>query len=231
MKTYLVFGAAGFIGREVARQILNDGHDVIAAVRVNQIGSVETLYELGARIHVLDDVADRGALEAYTNQLLDLGRLDGIVYAVGHCPPGGFLDAITHPLSQLPLERYRSEINMHQIGVLNVFQCMMQNLVDGGCFVFISSAITRLKGHFPPFLHAHYHASVISAEDWLVDGMRHDPMIANRKIKVHRIAPAAVKTPFHEGGPQPPKLIPIFTVAEEVLRALRSDEVVDQQIL
>ncbi|MGB9608792.1 MAG: SDR family NAD(P)-dependent oxidoreductase, partial [Minisyncoccia bacterium] len=161
----------------------------------------------------------------------DFYKLDGIIYAVGHCPPNGFQDAIKHPLSQLSLDKYRSEINMHQVGVLNVFQCMTPKLKDGGCFVFISSAITRLKGQFPPFLQAHYHASVISAEDWLIEGMRNDPLIIKRKIKVHRVAPAAVDTPFYQGyqGPKP-KLIPIERVAKEIVHALQSEEIVDKQI-
>ncbi|MDP3901910.1 MAG: SDR family NAD(P)-dependent oxidoreductase [bacterium] len=230
MKTYLVFGAAGSIGQEVVRQLLVAGHRVIASVREHHQEVREGLLRSGALVDVIENVADRKTIEAYASHLSELYKLDGVVYAVGHCPPNGLSDAIKHPLSQLSLDKYRNEIDMHQIGVLNVFQCMAANLENGGCFVFISSAITRLKGQFPPFLQAHYHAGVISAEDWLVDGMRHDPMIAERKIRVHRVAPAAVDTSFHHGGPKPPKLIPINTVAEEVVRALQREEVVDKQI-
>lgn len=231
MKSYLVLGAAGSIGQEVVYRLLSTRHRVLALVREHHKVIRRELPHNGAIVDVIEDVADREALETYANNLSHLYDLDGIVYAVGHCPPNGFPGAIEHPLSQLPLDQYRREIDMHQIGVLNVFQCMRRNLKDGGCFVFISSAITRLKGQFPPFLQAHYHASVIAAEDWLVDGMRHDPMITDHRIKVHRLAPAAVDTPFHHGGPQPPKLIPISTVVEEVIQALQSEEVVDKQIL
>lgn len=169
-------------------------------------------------------------LQSYPNRIPS-AKLDGIIYAVGHCPPGGFSEAIKYSLSQLPLETYQNEIGMHQVGVLNVFQCLLPNLKDGGCFVFLSSAITRLKDKFPPAMHAHYHASVIAAEDWLIEGMRHDPVVAERQIKIHRLAPAAVDTPFHHGGPQPPKLIPVGLVAEEVVRALGSDKHVDKELL
>lgn len=230
MKTYLVFGAAGSIGQEVVRQLIAADHRVIASVREHHQEIKKELSRDGALVDVIEDVADRNTLVAYASNLTDLYKLDGIIYAVGHCPPNGFPDAIKHPLSQLSLDKYRSEVNMHQIGVLNVFQCMVGNLQDGGCFVFISSAITRLKGQFPPFLQAHYHASVISAGDWLVDGMRHDPVIVKRKIKVHRVAPAAVDTPFHHGGPKPQKLISISAVVEEIVHALESDQHVDKQI-
>lgn len=230
MKTYLVFGAAGSIGQEIVRQLIAAGHGVIATVRGHNLTVENNLTLSRASVKLVENVADRKALMMYANDLRNICVLDGIIYAIGHCPPNGFEDAIKYPLSQLPLEKYKSEIDMHQIGVLNVFQCMSQNLKDGGCFVFISSAITRLKGQFPSFLQAHYHASVISAEDYLIDGMRHDPMIAERKIMVHRIAPTAVDTHFHREGPKPPKLIPITTVAEEIIGALQSEECVDKQI-
>lgn len=230
VKTYLVFGAAGSIGQETVHQLLAAGHRVIASVRERGKIKEELLRNEALLVNVIENVAHQQTLEAYASYLSNFCRLDGIIYAVGHCPPNGFLDAIKYPLSQLPLDEYEREIDMHQIGVLNVFQRMVGNLKNGGCFVFISSAITRLKGQFPPFLQAHYHASVISAEDWLVDGMRHDPIIAEREIKVHRVAPAAVDTLFHRGGPQPPKLIPISTVVEEIIRALQNKEVVDKQI-
>jgi len=93
-----------------------------------------------------------------------------------------------------------------------------------------SSAVTRLKGAFPPFLQAHYHASVISALDWLIEGMRHDPVMAGMGIKIHRLAPIAVNTPFHTGGPRPPKLLEVEDVVREVLAALASEETVDKEI-
>lgn len=228
MKNYLVFGANGSIGKEIVSQLNVHGNLVIASTR----GKNEELLEKGVLVDVIEDVSNRETLETYSRHLSALyNNFDGIVYSVGHCPPNGFPDAIRYPLSQLPLQKYMDEVNMHQIGVLNVFQCTIKNLKDGGSFVFISSAITRLKGQFPAFLQAHHHASVISAEDWLIDGMRHDPTVTNRKIKIHRIAPAAVSTSFHESGPKPPKLIPVETVVHEVLDALESETVVDKQLL
>lgn len=230
MKTYLVFGAAGSIGREVVHRLLAADYRVIASVRGHHQEVRDELWRNGAIVDIIDNVADRKTLEGCANHFVGY-ELDGIIYAVGHCPPNGLADAIKYPLSQLPLENYRSEIDMHQIGVINVFQCMTRNLKKGGCFLFVSSAITRLKGRLPSFLQAHYHAGVMSAEDWLVDGMRCDPVITDRMIKVHRIAPSAVDTPFHHGGPRLPKLIPISVVAEEVMLALESGETVDKEIV
>jgi NADP-dependent 3-hydroxy acid dehydrogenase YdfG len=178
------------------------------------------------------DVSDREAMASCAENLHNHGHIfDGIVYAVGHCPASGFAEASNQPLSQLPLETYQREINMHQVGVLNTFQCFTPVLKDGGCFVFLSSAITRLKGQFPPFLQAHYHASVVGAQDWLIDGMRHDPIVIDRRILIHRLAPAAVATSFHDCEPKPPRLVPVEDVVTEVVGALKSDSLVDKEIL
>jgi hypothetical protein len=51
--------------------------------------------------------------------------------------------------------------------------------------------------------------------------MRADPVVQMRDIKIHRVAPAAVDTPFHHGeGTQPPVLVPIKTVVLCVVRAM-----------
>jgi NAD(P)-dependent dehydrogenase (short-subunit alcohol dehydrogenase family) len=232
VSTYLILGAAGSIGQEVVRQLVAAGQNVIGVVRDHHRAIVSRqVAAYGARVDVIDDVADRSALKSYSEYLAGICRLDGVVYAVGHCPPCGFGAAIRRPLSELALGDYLREINMHQVGVLNTFQCMLENLRLGGSFVFLSSAITRLKGQFPPAMQAHYHASVISAEDWLIDGMRHDPSVIKEKIKVHRLAPMAVDTSFHKGRPLPSPSLSRGKVAAEVLAALASDVVVDKQLI
>ena len=234
MSKYLVFGAAGSIGSAVALKLRANNHIVDGIIR--RLNSDSERYQLlkdaGVLIHDGIDVSSNDLLWFGRGMKANNVKMDGFVYAVGHCPPCGFAEAISHLMSEYPLEQYRREIDMYQIGVLNVFQCMLPQVKDGGSFVFISSAITRLKGKFPPFLHAHGYAGTKAAEDWLIDGMRHDPVVKKREIKIHRIAPAAVDTPFHHGeGPQPPKLVPIEVVANQVVHALASDEDVDLDIL
>jgi NAD(P)-dependent dehydrogenase (short-subunit alcohol dehydrogenase family) len=228
MKTCLIFGAGGSIGREVAQTLFKSGNRVIASVRrpLKQPDPSRA----GVIYEVLEDVADRNSMEALADRLVSEHPLDAVIYAVGHCPPDGFRDAISRPLSELPLKTYMDEVGMHQVGALNAFQCLSGMVVEGGCFVFLSSAITRLRGKFPPFLQAYHYASVIAAEDWLIEGMRHDPMTAKRRIKVHRLAPIAVDTHFHRSGPKPPRLLPIGAVVEEILHALESPVDIDKQI-
>lgn len=213
-KQVIVFGAGGSIGTKIVFDLIQGGYQVVTPTRSC-------------------DVADRDILDDYLK--FRIGHyndgFDSVIYAIGHCPDGGFMEAVGTPLSQLPLETYKREIGMHQVGVLNVFQTMLPNLVDGGNMLFLSSAITRMKGKFPPHIHADPHASVISAEDWLIDGMRHDTEVIRRNIKIHRIAPSAVDTPFHEKGQTPVPLIPIEVVVKAVVDAIGGDEEVDRQIL
>lgn len=241
-KNYAVFGAAGSIGKAVVRELLadSDDHSVCAFTHSYcRSVNIENYEERRTRLSLMIvAVENRDDLEHESNYFS--GKLkgyprstafDGIIYTVGHCPPDGFPEAIRYPLSQLPVENYLKEIQMHQIGALNVFQVFLKNLNDGGCFLFLSSAITRLKGQFPPFLQCYHYASAIASEDWLIEGMRNDPAVIERGIKIHRIAPAAVDTPFHRPGPKPPRLIPMSEVVEEIVAALQSDIHVDKMIL
>ena len=221
---YLIFGAEGHIGRAITAKLHDEGHYVIVCPR----GINPTLR--GNMMDAVWDVSDRNEMARYAEIYKKRNHLDGIIYAVGHCPPNGFVDATKFPLSKLPLAIYEKEIEMHQLGVLNVFQLMLSHVEVGGCFLFLLSAITRMKGKFPPNIHADYHASVIAAEDWLIDGMRHDPAVQKRNIKIHRLAPAAVDTPFHHGGLKLPRFIPISDVANEAVLALESTKHIDKQI-
>lgn len=225
-----VFGA-GHIGVQLINRLSEEGQEIFVGTRSIE-RSMQKDMHLHEKIRKMEAV-DVGYEVKIARFVLNLPAVDAVIYCVGHCPAGGFVEAaIKHPLSTLPLEQYQREIAIHQIGVLNVFQQMLPKMRDGGCFVFLSSAITRLKGNFPPFLNAHHHASVISAEDWLIEGMRHDPEVKRRNIKIHRIAPAAVDTPFHHGeGQKPPAMISVEAVVTEIIAATQSGLDVDKEIL
>lgn len=229
-KKVIVFGAGGSIGNKIVCDLLNKGNNVIASSR--EYGDVLlNCDEISKNIQIfpVKDVAKEFSLSGTDD--VDFSGLDSVVYTVGHCPPDGFADEIKTPLSEVSIGKFRNEINMHQIGVLNVFQTMLPHLVDGGSFTFISSAITRVP-EFPPFMHPYHHVSVIAAEDELIKGMRHDPVVKERNIKIHRIAPGAVDTPFHSTGPKPPSgYVSIEEVAKAVVEAIAGDEEVDRQIL
>lgn len=232
-KANLVIGAGGNIGREIVKQLLSiDDYCVIASTRGNDVQGVdEQLDRIGAKIYSISDITEQDVSIEYFNNISKYYFIKNVIYSVGHCPAGGFAEEIKYPLSEMSMDRYWNEIKMHQIGPLNVFQTMLKNLVDGGSFTFISSAITRIP-EFPPFMHPYHHVSVIAAEDELIKGMRHDSAVKERNIKIHRIAPGAVDTPFHSTGPKPPSgYVSTKEVANAVTEAIQGDEEVDRQIL
>jgi len=220
-KNIAVLGAGGFLGGHVVTELVKKGFGVWGSVRTQE--AEEKVSKLGAhpvRIDVTKNIAETfGSLV-----------FDDLVYTVGHCPPAGFSKAINQPLSEIPMGMYEREIKAHQIGVLNVFQGFLPRLQFGGSMVFISSAITRFKYDWPEFLQAHYYASVISAGDWLLAGMRMDPLVREKQIRIHRIAPAAIDSPFHIGS-KSPDLVPVEIVVQEILLAMDSTDYVDKEIL
>lgn len=83
MSTILITGANKGLGREAARRLLADGHDVWASARDPERG-LATAEELGARSLVLD-VADDASVEAAAVELADEtgGVLDVLINNAG----------------------------------------------------------------------------------------------------------------------------------------------------
>lgn len=229
-KRYVVFGGSGSIGSSVTNRLL-ETESIVHATSFSTPLS-EILPRDGLRVSRVD-VTNRDDVRILGNKEIRRGCIDGVVYAVGHCPPSGATTALMTPLSRLHHEAYAQDVGRHQLGVLNVFQTMLRVVRNGGAFVFISSAVTRFKGtEVPGRLQFHAHAGVIAAEDWLVDAMRRDPIVIERGIKIHRIAPAAVDTPFHSGcGLKSLRLIAVVSVVAKVLEALSADAVVDEMMV
>lgn len=227
MSAYIVIGAGGSIGSAVVRALRVANKPVYAAVhRYEQLAQFSTQVESGFL-----DVAEFSLMERFAKRIALRAPVKGVVYSVGHCPPGGVARAVSRPLGKYTGGEYRREVTMHQIGVLTAFMTLLPVLTKGGSFVFLSSAITRMKRRFPEGVFGEAHASVIAAKDFLIDGMRRDPEVVRNGINIHRIAPAAVDTPFHEGNPLNLPLVPLTTVAQAVVEALASSTVVDRELL
>lgn len=193
----LVFGAGGHIGSAVSEKLYGRGHDVEALTKSD--------YNV---------ITDRSSVARHL-------LLDVAIYCVGYCPPGGFLNEIKYPLSQYPPGGFDKEIERHVIGPFNVFQEFLPVMRASGCFIFMSSAATRLlqmpRDKRPPFLNIYHHLAVIAAGDALIEGMRMDPQTNARHIKIHKIMPPAIRdSPFHEGGPE----LPVTVTTEQVVDAI-----------
>jgi NAD(P)-dependent dehydrogenase (short-subunit alcohol dehydrogenase family) len=96
MSTILITGANKGLGREAARRLLADGHDVWASARDPERG-LATAEDLGAR-HLVLDVADDASVEAAALKLADEtgGVLDVLINnagIAGEVPPPNELTA------------------------------------------------------------------------------------------------------------------------------------------
>lgn len=200
----LVLGAGGHVASAVVKRLIHDGHHVHALKK-----------------------GDYDVTQNYIgNPSFQSSPIDAVIYCVGRCPPGGFLDAIKRPLSQFPLNEFNREIDMHMRGPLNVFQEFLPVMRNGGHFVFMSSAATRLLqmelSQRPP-IHIYHHLAVIAGENALIEGMRMDNEVMLRNIRVSKILPPAISdSPFHatEGGIKPQATVTTAEVVEAIVQSL-----------
>ncbi|MDB4916485.1 MAG: UDP-glucuronate 5-epimerase [Gemmatimonadetes bacterium] len=96
MSTYLVTGAAGFIGYHVSARLLERGHEVVGLDNMNPYYSVQLKEARLARLtdcknyrHVHADLADRGAMEAAFQEarpavVINLAAQAGVRYSLTH---------------------------------------------------------------------------------------------------------------------------------------------------
>lgn len=223
----LVFGAAGHVGRAVCKRLINEGHDVLALRKTS--GHITGLE--GCKNDYYDVTTGSHGL-LISEHLVFKRSFDAIVYCVGHCPPGGFAEAISRPISDFPISEMEREIGMHALGPFNVFQKFLPGMKDNGRFVFLSSAATRIL-EMPlaerPSIHIYHHLGVIRAQDAFIEGMRADPVVKKRGITIHKIAPPRITdSPFHStdseipAGSKSPKGVTTADVVTEIFICLIS---------
>jgi NAD(P)-dependent dehydrogenase (short-subunit alcohol dehydrogenase family) len=227
----LVVGGSGSIGWPICRALIAQGYQVISLtrgihprpaeydMRLNGTTEKVQLREINCSVICMDYV-----------RLFIRRPLAAIIYAVGDCPPGKFDAAVKVPLCDIDDGILIHELNILLVGLLNVVRKLYACLQPSGHVVVISSAITRLTdATCPSWLHAGHYAAAKAAQDELVRWFRRDPNIKDRNILVHRLAPAAVDTPFHQGCQhQPPAMLSVDDVAQRVLDALQSTAVIDE---
>ena len=234
-KRILVVGGSGSIGGAVVEGLPERGARVFASART-EVGAERLILRYSGvsdvtvlRIHVLQPSSQWGLDWTAFIQ----NNLDGIVYAVGDCPPRGFDNAIKHPLNALSGEDIKYDLELHCVGFQNLMREALPVLGPSASVVAVSSAITRLTDKdCPSWLYAGHYAAATAAKDELVRWWRRDPKIQKKGVKIHRIAFGAVDTPFHKGSiHKPPALIPLKMAAGEIIAALESDVIVDKTVM
>lgn len=234
-KNFAVFGAAGEIGRAVIEGLsrATNGKVGICPVVRDQYGVTDPVKQLMRRLNPA--IKMMGWYPADVSCRAEVGRLavdikgnyevlHGIIYSVGHCSPGGFDAAVCSPLSSIDCVGLRRELEMHVVGLQNVFRYVAPLLASGGSVVVVGSAITRLTDEVcPSWLYAGPYAAAKAAQSELVMWMRRDPLVKERALKIHLLEFGAVDTRFFAGSShEQPAFLPMERAVEEILAALMS---------
>ena len=191
VRTVLVTGASGGIGRATVRILLEEGFAVWAAVR-DEAGRDALIADLGDRVGVVVfDVTD-GPSVAEAAAVIDAqGPLYALVNNAGAALPG--------PLEYVPIEQFRRQLEINLVGQLRVTQALMPALRRGvdrwgdARIVLMGSMDGRIVGPlFGPYA-ASKHALV-----GLADGLRSE--LGPSGLKVVLLEPGAVATPIWRRG-------------------------------
>jgi NAD(P)-dependent dehydrogenase (short-subunit alcohol dehydrogenase family) len=114
--TTLITGANKGLGREVARRLLADGHDVWAAARDATRG-LEAAEELGARFVALD-VTDEASIAAAAELVAATGGLDVLINNAG-------IAGSHRPVGEIAAQDIARVLDTNLLGVVRVTQAFL----------------------------------------------------------------------------------------------------------
>ena len=183
MGTVLVTGASTGIGEACALRLDGLGHRVFAGVRRDADAERLRAASSGRLEPILLDVTDAGQIEAAAKQIgEEAGGLQGLVNNAG-IGKGG-------PIEYLPLDDWRTQLEVNVIGQVAVTQAMLPAIRLGkGRVVFIGS----IGGKSSTARTRPYNASKHAIEA-IGESLRHE--LRPWGIWVAVIEPGAVKTPI-----------------------------------
>src|SRR4051794_14920580 len=128
MLVAIIVGGAGRTGSAVAARLVDDGWSVILA-DIDQAAGQAHAQAIGARASFVPiDVTDRaGARQVINDVAARWGRIDGVVYAVG-----GRQGADTGPFMEANSQSWRSTVDLHFRGLLNVYHAVLPIMQQQG---------------------------------------------------------------------------------------------------
>jgi 3-oxoacyl-[acyl-carrier protein] reductase len=190
VRSAIVTGGAGGIGRAIAKRLAIDGFAIAVGFAGNPAKASEVVAELegtGARaISIQADVANATDVERLFTQTLDaFGRVDVVVNAAGIMP--------LFPISAANVDSFDKVVATNLRGSFLVLGQAVQHVSPGGRIIAISSSV--LAKSFP-----NYGAYIASKAG--VEGLVH--VLANelrgRNITVNAVAPGPVPTELFVRG-------------------------------
>ncbi len=185
----LVTGASSGIGRACALHIDGLGYRVFAGVRTRSAAESLRRAASDQLVPVELDVTDAGAIDAAVESIdtaLDGRGLIGLVNNAGVAHGG--------PIEYLPVEEWRTQLEVNVIGQVAVTKAMMPLLRRGhGRLVFIGS----IGGRVGTPLLSPYAASKFALEG-IAESLRHE--LRSLGLRVVLVEPGAVKTDIWDKG-------------------------------
>jgi NAD(P)-dependent dehydrogenase (short-subunit alcohol dehydrogenase family) len=193
----LVTGGASGLGEATARRILAEGGSVVLVDLPGGRGE-ELAAELGDRARFAPaDVRSEEDVRAAVDAAYELGELRVVVNCAGVATPGRILSK----RGTLPLETYRTVVEINLIGTFNVLRLATERMVanepvDGDRGVVVMTAsVAAFDGQIGQAAYASSKAGVVG----LTLTAARD--LADKGIRVMTIAPGVFETPMMAGMP------------------------------
>ena len=207
--TALVIGGASGIGWASARALAAEGHRIVLA-DLNRDGAAARADELGApHSGATVDVTDEDSVAALFDAA---GPLDVVVTTAGFSNVSLIVD--------MPVDQFRSVIDVCLTGSLIVAKYAGRHLVDNGALLWISS----LNGRQPAAgMSAYCSAKAGLSMLTQVAAME----LAARGIRVNAIAPGFVHTPLTEGAAMVPGVVDEYVENTVLGRAGTPEDIAD----
>jgi NAD(P)-dependent dehydrogenase (short-subunit alcohol dehydrogenase family) len=182
--TFLILGATGGIGSELARQLATGGlRPVLAARDGDRLGALAD--ELGSAPTVRLDAADPDAVRGVAKQLkADLGRLDGIANCVG--------SLLLKPAHRTSLEEWEATLRANLTTAFAAVSAAAATMRDGGSVVLVSSAAARAG--------LASHEAIAAAKAGVVGlTLSAAATYAGQGLRINAVAPGLVETRMTAG--------------------------------
>jgi 3-oxoacyl-[acyl-carrier protein] reductase len=190
LRTAIVTGASGGIGRAVAEQLASDGYAVVVHYAGNERRAREVVDTItaggGTAIAVQADVADEGEVAAlFDRAAADLGGVDVVVHTAGIM--------LLAPLAEADLDAVDRMLRTNVRGTLVVAQQAARQVRPGGAIVTFSSSVVRLAQ--PTY--AAYAASKGAVDAMTLVLARE---LRGRDVTANAVAPGPTATPLFLDG-------------------------------
>jgi NAD(P)-dependent dehydrogenase (short-subunit alcohol dehydrogenase family) len=180
---YVLIGATGGIGSEVARRLADDGAQLVLGARTE--GDLQQLAADTGGDAVALDATHFDEVQSIVSHATDTyGRLDGIVNFVG--------SILLKPAHLTSVDEYKEQVSKNLDTAFNTVKAGARAMMrEGGSIVLMTSAVARtgLKNH----------EAIAAAKGGVTGLMRAAAATyASRDVRVNCVAPGLVDTPLSE---------------------------------